>query len=64
MEKEDYERKLDQVKESHRIDLFIILWIFGEVMLAFLFKDIGGWGYFFCSWIVVFIAWKLAGKKS
>ena len=64
MNKEEYENDLKQVKESHRMDLFLVFWIGGEIMLAFFFKDLGGWGYFICSWIVVFIAWKLSGPKK
>jgi hypothetical protein len=61
-EKEQLKKELESSKDSHRIDLFLIYLVIGEVLLG-LIVGFDSWIFFVGAWIVVWLAWKLSVKQ-
>jgi hypothetical protein len=61
-EKDLLEKELKKSKESHRTDLFFVYWVVGEILLGLL-TGFDTWSFFIGSWILVWLAWRLAKKQ-
>ncbi len=54
-------RQLEQKLEGKETSMFLICLCVGEFLLAFFLDgNISSWAFFFGSWVVAFIAWKLS----
>ncbi len=61
-EKEFLEKELKKSKESHRTDLFFVYFIVGEILLGLL-TGFDTWSFLIGSWVMVWLAWRLAKKQ-
>lgn len=61
-EKEQLEQQLNASQESHRVDLFFVYLIAGELLLGF-FVGFDNWKFFIGAWIIVWLAWLISSKQ-